>query len=422
MATQEPTTASSEIWSAAQAELDMAAERLGLDPGMHRVLRVPKRELTVNFPVTLQSGRVEVYTGYRVHHNVNRGPTSGGVRYVPDLTLDEVRALAMLNTWKAALVRIPFGGSAGGVRVDPRRLSEHEREGLTRRYTTEISVLLAPDSDIASPDVNTGSKTMAWMMDTYSMHRGHTVAGVVTGKPMAVGGTRGRRRATSRGAMRCIEAAARARDLDLSQARVAVQGFGRVGMTLAEELDAVGARVIAIGDDRDAVHAAGGLDIPRATRWMREHDTIRDLPDAERIEKSALFELECDILVPAGLQGEITARNAQSVKARIVAEVANGGTTPGADRILGSAGVTVIPDILCTAGGLLVAYFEWVQDMQAFFWTEDEIGRQLDRIIEEAFTGVESVAAAEKIDLRSAAMMVAVSRVADATTLRGLYP
>jgi glutamate dehydrogenase (NAD(P)+) len=422
MATPEPTTASNEIWSAAQAELDMAAERLGMDPGMHRVLRVPKRELTVNFPVTLQSGRVEVYTGYRVHHNVNRGPTSGGVRYVRDLTLDEVRALAMLNTWKAALVHIPFGGSAGGVRVDPRRLSEHEREGLTRRYTTEISVLLGPDSDIASPDVNTGSQTMAWMMDTYSMHRGHTVAGVVTGKPMAVGGTRGRRRATSRGAMRCIEAAARARDLDLSLARVAIQGFGRVGMTLAEELDAVGARVIAIGDDRDAVHAAGGLDIPRATRWMREHDTIQDLPDAERIDKSALFELDCDILVPAGLQGEITARNAPRISARIVAEVANGGTTPGADRILGSAGVTVIPDILCTAGGLLVAYFEWVQDMQAFFWTEDEIGRQLDRIMEEAFTGVESVAAAEKIDLRSAAMMVAVSRVADATTLRGLYP
>jgi glutamate dehydrogenase (NAD(P)+) len=422
MATPEPTTASNEIWPAAQAELDMAAERLGMDPGMHRVLRVPKRELAVNFPVTLQSGRVEVYTGYRVHHNVNRGPTSGGVRYVPDLTLDEVRALAMLNTWKAALVQIPFGGSAGGVRVDPRRLSEHEREGLTRRYTTEISILLGPDSDIASPDVNTGSKTMAWMMDTYSMHRGHTVAGVVTGKPMAVGGTRGRRRATSRGAMRCIEAAARARGLDLSHARVAIQGFGRVGMTLAEELDAVGARVIAIGDDRDAVHAAGGLDVPRATRWMREHDTIQDLPDAERIDKAALFELDCDILVPAGLQGEITARNAPNVKARIVAEVANGGTTPGADRILGSAGVTVIPDILCTAGGLLVAYFEWVQDMQAFFWTEDEIGRQLDRIMEEAYAGVEAVASAEKIDLRSAAMMVAVSRVADATTLRGLYP
>src|ERR687892_37138 len=305
MATQEPTTASSEIWSAAQAEVDRAAERLGMDPGMHRVLRVPKRELTVNFPVTLQNGRVEVYTGYRVHHNVNRGPTTGGVRYVPNLTLDEVRALAMLNTWKAALVKIPFGGSAGGVRVDPRSLSEHEREGLTRRYTTEISVLLAPDSDIAAPDVNTGSKTMAWMMDTYSMHRGHTVAGVVTGKPLAVGGTRGRRRATGRGAMRCIEAAARSRQIDIAGARVVIQGFGRVGMTLAEPLAAAGAKVIAIGDDSDAVFAADGLDVPKAIAWMREHDAIAGLPDAERIPKSALFELDCEVLVPAGLQGEI---------------------------------------------------------------------------------------------------------------------
>jgi glutamate dehydrogenase (NAD(P)+) len=270
--------------------------------------------------------------------------------------------------------------------------------------------------------VNTGSNTMAWMMDTYSMHRGHTVAAVVTGKPMEVGGTRGRRRATSRGAMRCIERAARARDLELAKARVVIQGFGRVGMTLAEELDAVGARVIAIGDDRDAVYAAGGLDVPRATRWMREHDTIAGLPDAERIDKAALFEIDCDILAPAGLQGEVTADNARRVKARIVAEAANGGTTPGADRVLDAAGVTVIPDILCTAGGLLVSYFEWVQDMQAFFWSADEIGRQLDRIMEEAYVGVEQVAGAEKIDMRAAAMMVAVSRVAEATSLRGLYP
>ena len=422
MATPRPAAAPSDIWSAAQAEVDRAAERLGLDPGMHRVLRVPKRELTVNFPVTLQNGRVEVYTGYRVHHNVNRGPTTGGVRYVPNLTLDEVRALAMLNTWKAALVKIPFGGSAGGVRVDPRSLSEHEREGLTRRYTTEISVLLAPDSDIAAPDVNTGSKTMAWMMDTYSMHRGHTVAGVVTGKPLAVGGTRGRRRATGRGAMRCIEAAARSRQIDIAGARVVIQGFGRVGMTLAEPLAAAGAKVIAIGDDRDAVFAAEGLDVPKAIAWMREHDAIAGLPDAERIPKSALFELDCEVLVPAGLQGEITASNAPRIRAPIVAEVANGGTTPAADRILDDAGVTVIPDILCTAGGLLVGYFEWVQDMQAFFWSEDEIGRQLDRITQEAYTDVETVATAERIDLRSAAMMVAVSRVSDATQLRGLYP
>src|SRR5918999_774681 len=241
------------IWSTTQAELDAAAERLHLDPGMHKVLRVPKRELTVNFQVTHQDGRVVVYTGYRVHHNVNRGPTTGGVRYTPDLSPDHVRALAMLNTWKAALVKIPFGGAAGGVRVDPRKLSSHEREGLTRRYTTEISLLIGPDSDIPSPDVNTGSQTMAWMMDTYSMHHGYTVAGVVTGKPLAVGGSRGRRSATARGAMRCIIAAAEARDVSLDGARVAIQGFGRVGMTLADELAAAGARVIAIADDYAAV-------------------------------------------------------------------------------------------------------------------------------------------------------------------------
>ncbi|MGH2357910.1 MAG: Glu/Leu/Phe/Val family dehydrogenase [Candidatus Limnocylindria bacterium] len=415
-------TAPDGIWAAAQSEVDAAAERLHLDPGMHKVLRVPKRELTVSFPVTHDDGHVEVYTGYRVHHNVNRGPTTGGVRYVPNLSLDEVRALAMLNTWKAALVKIPFGGAAGGVRVNPKRLSSHEREGLTRRYTTEISILLGPDSDVAAPDVNTGSQTMAWMMDTFSMHRGYTIAGVVTGKPMAVGGSRGRRRATSRGAVRCILGAARARQIPLEGARVVIQGFGRVGMTLAEELASAGARVVAIADDREAAHNPAGIDVRRAVSWMSEHDAIRGLPDAEPLSKAQLFELECEILAPAGLQGEITGENAPRVAAKIVAEVANGGTTPEADAILDDRGITVIPDILCTAGGLLVGYFEWVQDMQAFFWTDTEISRELDRIMDEAFAGVEAMAEAEKVDLRSAAMMVAVSRVAEATTLRGLYP
>jgi glutamate dehydrogenase (NAD(P)+) len=423
MATSKPSaTRPNGIWTAAQSEVDAAAERLHLDPGMHRVLRVPKRELTVNFPVTHDDGRVEIYTGYRVHHNVNRGPSSGGVRYVPNLSLDEVRALAMLNTWKSALVKIPFGGAAGGVRVNPKRLSAHEREGLTRRYTTEISILLGPDSDVAAPDVNTGSQTMAWMMDTYSMHRGYTIAGVVTGKPMAVGGSRGRRRATSRGAFRCIAAAADAARMPLDGARVAIQGFGRVGMTLAEELSAAGARIVAIADDREAVASERGIDVKRAISWMREHDTIAGLPAAERLTKAELFELECEILAPAGLQGEITGNNAPRVAAKIVAEVANGATTPEADLILADRGITVIPDILCTAGGTLVGYFEWVQDMQAFFWSETEIGRELDRIVDEAFAEVRAMADAEKVDLRAAAMMVAVSRVAEATTLRGLYP
>jgi glutamate dehydrogenase (NAD(P)+) len=410
------------IWTAAQSEVDKAAERLHLDPGMHRVLRVPKRELTVNFPLTHDDGHVAVYTGYRVHHNVNRGPSIGGVRYVPNLSLDEVRALAMLNTWKAALVKIPFGGAAGGVRVDAKRMSVHEREGLTRRYTTEISILLGPDSDIASPDVNTGSQTMAWMMDTYSMHRGYTIAGVVTGKPMAVGGSRGRRRATSRGAFRCIAAATRARGISLDGARVVIQGFGRVGMTLAEELAHAGARLIALADDREAAHNPRGIDVRRAVSWMREHDTVRGLPEADRLTKAELFELECEVLAPAGLQGEITGQNASRVRARIVAEAANGATTPEADDILEESGIAVIPDIVCTAGGMLVGYFEWVQDMQAFFWTDQEIGRELDRIMDEAFADVQRMADSEKVDLRSAAMMVAVGRVAEATTLRGLYP
>jgi len=417
-----PTTTPNGIWATAQGEVDAAAERLHLDEGMHRVLRVPKRELTVNFPVTHDDGHVEVYTGFRVHHNVNRGPTSGGIRYVPNLDLDEVRALAMLNTWKAALVKIPFGGAAGGVRVNPRLLSENERQGLTRRYATEIGPLIGPDSDIPSPDVNTGSQTMAWIMDTLSMHRGHTVAASVIGKPLAVGGTRGRRSATARGALRCIAAVAAARGLDLAGARVAIQGFGRVGMTLAEELAAAGATVIGVADDREAVTAAGGIPIGRAVEWMREHDAVRGLPASEPLTKSELFALDCDVLLLAGLQGEVTDANAGAVRARIVAEVANGGTTPAADAILGDRGIIVIPDIIATAGGTVLGYFEWVQDMQAFFWSEDEITAQLDRIVDEAMVEVQSMADAEGIDLRGAAMMVAVSRVSEATTLRGLYP
>jgi glutamate dehydrogenase (NAD(P)+) len=410
------------IWANAQGELDAAAERLHLDPGMHRVLRVPKRELTVNFPVTHDDGRVVVYTGFRVHHNVNRGPANGGVRYVGSLDLDEVRALAMLSTWKAALVRIPFGGAAGGVRVEPRRLSDNERQGLTRRYATEIGILLGPEKDIPAPDVNTGSQTMAWMMDTFSMHRGHTVAGSVIGKPMAVGGTRGRRSATARGALRCIASAATAAGLALDGARVAIQGFGRVGMTVAEELGGAGATIVGIGDDRDATVNAAGIDVGRATEWMREHDSIRGLPNSEAATKVELLGMDCDVLVLAGLQGQVTNANADAVRARIVAEVANGATTAAADAILADRGVTVIPDIICTAGGTVLGYFEWVQGMQAFFWSEDEINAELDRIMDEAIGGVQAMAASEKVDLRAAAMMVAVSRVAESTSLRGLYP
>jgi len=422
MATSRPDAATPNgIWANAQGELDAAAERLHLDPGMHRVLRVPKRELTVNFPVTHDDGRVDVYTGYRVHHNVNRGPANGGIRYVGNLDLDEVRALAMLSTWKAALVKIPFGGAAGGVRVNPRRLSENERQGLTRRFTTEISILLGAEKDIPAPDVNTGSQTMAWMMDTISMHRGHTVAGSVIGKPMAIGGTRGRRSATARGALRCIAAAAPA-GTSLGGARVAIQGFGRVGMTLAEEVRRAGGVIIGLADDRDGALNPSGIDVERAIEWMREQDAIRGLPGAAAASKADLLAADCDILVLAGLQGEITTSNADAVRARTVAEVANGATTAGADAILADRGITVIPDIICTAGGIVLGYFEWVQDMQAFFWSEAEITAELDRIMDDAMAGVRSMAEAERVDLRAAAMMVAVARVAESTTLRGLYP
>ena len=419
---QPRTTGASGIWADAQRELDEAAERLGLDTAMHRVLRMPKRELTVNFPVTHDDGRVEVYTGYRVHHNVNRGPASGGIRYVPALDLDEVRALAMLNTWKAALVQIPFGGAAGGVRVNPRRLSAQERQGLTRRYTTEIGILLGAERDIPSPDVNTGSQTMAWMMDTVSMHRGYTVAASVTGKPLEIGGTHGRRSATARGAFRCIAAAARDAGVSLDGARVAIQGFGRVGMTLAEELQAIGATIVGIADDRDAVFNGDGVNVSAAVRWMRQRDEVRDMPNAEPMSKDDLLALDCDILAAAGLQDEITGANAPRVRARIVAEVAAGATTSAADAVLADAGVVVVPDIICAAGGIVLGYFEWVQDMQAFSWGEPQVIAELDRIMDVAMGGIQAMAAAERVDLRAAAMMVAVARVAEATSLRGLYP
>ncbi|MGH2454817.1 MAG: Glu/Leu/Phe/Val family dehydrogenase [Candidatus Limnocylindria bacterium] len=415
-------TSRDDVWGAAQRAVDLAAQRLNLDEGMHRVLRVPKRELTINFPIRRDSGDVQVFTGYRVHHNINRGPATGGIRFTEDLTLDLVRANAMLNTWKTALVEIPYGGAMGGVVVNPRTLSEAERKALTRRFATEISVFIGPDRDIPTPDVNTGSQTMAWIMDTFSMHRGHTVPGVVTGKPQEIGGTRGRREATGRGAFRCILAAARARGLELDGARVALQGFGRVGTVLAEMLAAAGAQVIGVADDRHAVTRAGGIAIGPAIDWVQAHDTVEGMPDTEPIDRGDLFGLECDILVSAGVQYQLTAQPARAIRAQIVAEAANSPTTPEADEILADRGILVIPDILCTAGGLVLAYFEWVQDMQAFFWSEAEVTGHLERIMDGAIAGVMAMSATRSVDLRGAAMMVAVQRVAEATTLRGLYP
>jgi glutamate dehydrogenase (NAD(P)+) len=411
-----------DIWPAAQSAVDLAAERLQLDGGMHQVLREPKRELIVHFPARLDGGEVRAFTGFRVHHNLNRGPATGGVRYTADLTLDLVKALAMVNTWKAALAGIPYGGAMGGVVVNPRELTATEREGLTRRYATEIAVLLGPDRDIPMPDVNTGSQTMAWMMDTFSMQHGYTVAASVTGKPEAIGGSRGRREATSRGAFRCIAAAARCRDLQLDGARVAIQGFGRVGSSLARMLAGAGSSVVAIADDRSAVANPSGIDVESAIAWMRRHDAVADMPETEPMDRNDIFGVDCDILVSAGVQHQIGADEASAIRARVVAEAANSPTTPEGDAILADRGLLVIPDILCTSGGFLVAYFEWVQDMQAFFWTESEVNAELDRHMDDAFAGVLAMSQSHSVDLRGAAMMVAVDRVAEATTRRGLYP
>ncbi|HET6746293.1 MAG TPA: Glu/Leu/Phe/Val dehydrogenase [Candidatus Limnocylindria bacterium] len=416
------TVPTGDVWGAAQQALDLAAKRLELDEGMHRVLRVPKRELTINFPVRMDDGRVEAFTGYRVHHNLNRGPATGGVRFTQDLTLDLVRANAMLNTWKAALVQIPYGGAMGGVVVNPRKLSTTERKALTRRYTTEISLFIGPDRDIPTPDVNTGSQTMAWIMDTFSMHRGHTIPGVVTGKPQAIGGTRGRREATGRGAFRCILAALRHRNMELKGARVALQGFGRVGTVLAHILADAGALIVAIADDRDAVTDPGGIKVPPAVTWMRQHDSVKGMPDVKPIDRTALFGVDCDIVVSAGVQYQIDEEAAELIKAGILVEAGNSTTTPEADAALRDRGVLVVPDILATAGSLVLGYFEWVQDMQSFFWTDAQIGGELERIMDGAFADVLAMSEAKSVDLRGAAMMVAVERVAGATTLRGLYP
>jgi len=422
MTADRPTDNGAQLWAGAQAELDAVAERLGLDDGMHRVLRVPKRELEVHFPVRFDDGHVEAVTGWRVHHNINRGPSTGGVRYTADLTLDVVRANAMWNTWKAALVEIPYGGAFGGVVINPKKLSAHEREGLTRRYTTEISPLIGPSQDIPMPDVNTDDQTMAWMMDTFSMHRGYTIRGVVTGKPPSIGGSRGQREAVSRGALRAIQAVARQHGVALDGARVVVQGFGRVGTILAELLAAAGARVVALADDRHAVRNGDGIAIGAAVAHMAERDTIDELRGAEGVDRREVFGEPCDILISAGLSHQITRANAPTIQARIVAEAANGPTTPEADRILRDKGVTVIPDILGTAGGFVVGYFEWVQDLQSFFWTDAEVAAELDRVMDDAALAVMSAAEQHHTDLRTAALMVAVGRTATATTLRGLYP
>ncbi len=422
MASSNPVAEAPNIWAVAQAQFDAAAEQLDLDPGLRRVLRVPQRELTVNFPVTMDDGHVEVFTGFRIQHNVSRGPAKGGIRYHQDVTRDEVRALSMWMTWKCAVVNIPYGGGKGGVIVDPKKLSMRELEGLTRRFTTEISPLIGPDRDIPAPDVNTNAQVMAWMMDTFSMHRGYTIPGVVTGKPIAIGGSLGRNEATARGAVFTLNQASKALDIPLSGARVAIQGYGNAGSIAAELLAAEGAVIVAVSDSSGGIFNAKGLDPQRVSAWKREHGTVVGFPGADAVSNTEILELDCEVLVPAALENQITEHNAPRIKARIVAEAANGPTTPEADQILYDRGVFVIPDILCNAGGVTVSYFEWVQDMQSFFWTESRINESLHEIMDRAFEDVHHMSGRHTVHMRTAAYMVAVARVAEATTLRGLYP
>jgi glutamate dehydrogenase (NAD(P)+) len=420
--TTENTTAPINAWQVAQQQFDLAAEMLNLDPGLRRVLREPRRELTVHFPVHMDDGSVQVFTGYRVQHNLGRGPAKGGIRYHQDVTLDEVKALAMWMTWKCAVVGIPYGGGKGGVIVDPKKLSLKELEGLSRRYFTEITVLIGPERDIPAPDVNTTPQIMSWFMDTYSMHVGYTVPGVVTGKPISLGGSEGRNEATARGCVYTIVEAARHLGMDLTKTKVAVQGFGNAGSIAATLIVGEGATVVAVSDSTSGIRNMDGLDIPRVLAWKKEHGTVKGFPGAKNITNAEVLETECDILIPAALENQITVHNAARIKAKIVAEAANGPTTPEADEILYKRGVFLIPDILCNAGGVTVSYFEWVQDLNRDHWTETEVNAKLKIIMVKAFAEVLAQAEREKVNMRTGAYLNAVQRVADATALRGLYP
>jgi glutamate dehydrogenase (NAD(P)+) len=406
----------------AVAQFDEAADRLGLSQSLRAILRKPKRELTVNFPVRLDNGDVEMFTGYRVQHNINRGPAKGGIRFSPEVSLDEVRALAMWMTWKCAVVGIPFGGAKGGVICDPSKMSRAEIERLSRRYATEISILIGPDSDIPAPDMNTNPQIMAWMMDTFSMHQGYSVPAVITGKPLAIGGSEGRLEATARGVLVVTRDAMADHDMKPEDCTVVVQGFGNVGSISARLLHEFGCRIVGLSDIHGGVYNPHGIDVHHALRHSKEHGTLKGLPNTEGVTNSELLTLPCDILVPAALENQLTGRNASQVKARLIVEAANGPTTPDADHIFNDRGIEVVPDILANAGGVTVSYFEWVQDLQRFFWAENEINNRLEEIMTRSYRAVREKATLQGVNLRMGAYLLAVARVAEATEIRGVYP
>ncbi|MBX5443756.1 Glu/Leu/Phe/Val dehydrogenase [Sphaerobacter sp.] len=411
------------LFDIAVEQFNTAADVIGLDDDMRRILSVCKRELVVNFPVEMDDGTVQVFTGYRVQHSIAPGPSKGGIRYHPDVTLDEVKALAMWMTWKCAVVGLPYGGAKGGVQVNPKVLSQNELQNLTRRYTTEISMMLGPHSDIPAPDVNTNPQVMAWILDTYSMHHGGVaVPAVVTGKPLLLGGSAGRFEATGRGCVFAIEQACRTYDIDLLSSRVVVQGFGNAGSTVAKILHGMGCRVVGVSDSHGGIYNPNGLDIPSLMAYKRQTQSVVDFPEAENVTNEELLELDCDILVPAALEEQITEENAPRIQARLIAEAANGPTTPDADRILHDRGIIVLPDIYANAGGVTVSYFEWVQALQSFLWTEDEVNNRLRRIMTESFMAIHEASEQYHVPLRTAALVRAIQRVAEFTRVRGIYP
>jgi len=402
-------------------QFDRAADRLALDKGTRDVLRTPKRQLIVSIPVKMDDGSIRVFEGYRVQHSIARGPSKGGIRYHPGVTLDEIKALAMWMTWKCAVVNIPFGGAKGGITVDSKGISLAENERMTRRFTSEISILLGHDRDIPAPDVYTNSQTMAWMMDTFSMTKGYSTLGVVTGKPLAVGGSAGRNEATAEGCFVAIEEAAKRQGLALKGVTAAVQGFGNAGANVARFLDEAGVRVVAVSDSKGGIYDKKGLSVEAVSGAKEKNGTVT-AGKGEKISNEELLELPVDILVPAALEGVITRSNAARIKARIIAEAANGPTTPDADDIPRKKGAVVIPDILANAGGVTVSYFEWVQDLYSFFWDPDMVRTQLQRTIRRAYEDVESTARRHDTDLRTGALILGVGRVEEATRIRGIFP
>jgi glutamate dehydrogenase (NAD(P)+) len=408
-------------WLAAEARFNHAAEKLGLDEGIRKVLGNPTRELTVNIPVQLDDGRIELFTGYRVQHSIARGPGKGGIRYAPDVSLDEVRALASWMTWKCAVVNIPFGGAKGGVICNPAMLSDGELERITRRYTAEIFDIIGPDRDVPAPDVNTNDRVMAWIMDTYSMHLRHATTAVVTGKPMELGGSRGRTEATGRGCMIVTLEALKKFGMRPEETRVVIQGFGNVGGMAARLMAARGFRIVGIIEYYGAVYNAEGLDIPALAEHRRETGFITNFAGGENVEKERALFLECDVLLPAATENVITSANADKLRCKILCEGANGPTTPLADEILEKKKIFVIPDILANAGGVTVSYFEWVQDRQGFFWNEELVNSRLEEIMVGSFHAVTEYGEKHSVDNRTAAYMLALDRVASAVRLRGLY-